>query len=407
VSVASPWARRRLERSLTTRPLIYGGNRIALLRNGAEYFPRLLDAIAAAQVSIHLETYIFELDAVGERVAAALIEAAGRGVAVHLLVDAFGSDRAVPRLRARMAAGGVRFAVFRPGIWWRLERRLLRRLHRKIALVDDRLAFVGGINVIDDHNHAGGVELEGLGPRYDFAVACEGPLVGLIAFVVKRLWWTVAGAERRPGDAPPRYVEPSPPLPENMRAALLLRDNLRHRRTIQRAYVDQIAGARREALLASAYFLPSRRLREALCDAARRGVRVRLLLQGRVEYRLQHYAQQALYGQLLQAGVEIHEYTASYLHAKVAVFDDVWATVGSSNIDPYSLLLAREANVAVIDTGFARALRAELERAIERDAAKVHAPALAQRPWWKRLGYRAAYAAVRLMIVVATRRLED
>jgi cardiolipin synthase len=404
VNPAGPWARRRLERALTTRPLMYGGNRIELLRSGVEFFPRLLDAIAGARTSIHLETYIFELDAVGGRVADALADAASRGVAVHVLVDAFGSARAVPLLRERLSAGGARFRVFRPGLWWRLERRLLRRLHRKIALVDDRVAFVGGINIIDDHHHPG-VDGVDIGPRYDFAVACEGPLVALIAFVVRRLWWTVSAGDRFPGDAPPRYVEPSSPLPENMRAALLLRDNLRHRRTIEHAYLEAIEGARRDILLANAYFLPGRRLRRALSEAALRGVRVRLLLQGRVEYRLQHYAQQALYGELLQAGVTIHEYTASFLHAKVAVVDDVWSTVGSSNIDPYSLLLAREANVAVIDPEFAVQLRGELERAIEHESVPIHAPALAQRGWLRRAAYRIAYSLVRFMTFVATRRV--
>ncbi len=402
---AGPWARRRLDGSLTTRPLVYGGNRIELLRSGAEFFPRLLGAIAEARTSIHIETYIFELDAVGGSVADALVDAAKRGVAVHVLVDAFGSARAVPLLRERLGAGGVRFRVFRPGLWWRLERRLLRRLHRKIALVDDRIAFVGGINIIDDHHHPG-VDGVDIGPRYDFAVACEGPLVAQIAFVVRRLWWVVSAGDRLPGETPPRYVELSPPLPENMRAALLLRDNLRHRRAIEHAYLEAIDGAHRDILLANAYFLPGRRLRRALGEAARRGVRVRLLLQGRVEYRLQHYAQQALYGEMLQAGVTIHEYTPSFLHAKVAVVDDVWSTVGSSNIDPYSLLLAREANVAVIDHDFAVQLRAELERAIERESVPVHAPALAQRGWLKRAAYRIAYSLVRFMTFVATRRVE-
>jgi cardiolipin synthase len=192
-----------------------------------------------------------------------------------------------------------------------------------------------------------------------------------------------------------------------MRAALLLRDNLRHRRTIEHAYLDGIEGAHREVLIASAYFLPGRKLIQALCAAARRGVRVRLLLQGRVEYALQHHAQQALYGQLVQAGVQIHEYTPSFLHAKVAVFDEAWATVGSSNIDPYSLLLAREANVAVIDHGFAMQLRRELERAIEHESVAVQALALQQRPWWRRIGYRLAYAAVRLITFVAVPRVEE
>jgi cardiolipin synthase len=395
-----------MERSLTTRPLVYGGNRIELLVGGAEFFPRLLAAIDAARASVHLETYIFELDAVGERVAAALLAAAQRGVAVRLLVDGFGSDKSVPTLRERLEAGGVGFRVFRPGLWWRLERRLLRRLHRKIALVDDRLAFVGGINIIDDNNHLGYTGTD-IGPRYDFAVACEGPLVASVAFAVKRLWWTVSASVRRAVEPAPRYVEAASPLPDDMRAALLLRDNLRHRRTIQRAYLDAIAGAKDEVVLANAYFLPGRRLREALCEAARRGVRVRLLLQGRIEYRLQHYAQQALYGQLIEAGIEIHEYRASFLHAKVAVVDTRWSTVGSSNIDPYSLLLAREANVEIIDTGFAARLRGELAGAIDQDSVPVVAPELAGRPWWKRLGYRLAYATVRLITFVAVRRVDE
>ena len=275
--IAGPWVRRRLERSLTTRPLIYGGNRIDLLKSGAQFFPRLLLEIAAARVSVHIETYIFELDAVGTRVADALLAAAGRGVAVHLLVDGFGSSTSLQALQQRLPAGGVMLRVFRPGIWWRLDRRLLRRLHRKLAVIDDRVAFVGGINIIDDHHHAGAADLA-IGPRYDFAVACEGPLVALVAFVAKRLWWTVSAIDRRPGDRPPRYVELSAPLPQNMRAALLLRDNLRHRSTIERAYLEAFGAARTDVVLASAYFLPGRRLRHALCEAARRGVRVRLLL---------------------------------------------------------------------------------------------------------------------------------
>jgi cardiolipin synthase len=404
VSVVLPRARWRFERSLTTRPVIYGGNRIELLRSGAEFFPQLLAAVNAARDSIYLETYIFELDAVGTEVVDALLAAAARGVAVHLLVDGFGSAAAVESLRRLLGAGGQRFRVFRPARWWRFDRRSLRRLHRKIALIDDRIAFVGGINIIDDRHHPGAKG--DIGPRYDFAVACEGPLVALIALVVKRMWWTLSWADRRAGEERPRYVELSRPLPQNMRAALLLRDNLRHRSAIERAYLEAIASARRDVLLANAYFLPGRRLRNALCEAARRGVRVRLLLQGRVEYRLQHYAQQALYGELLRAGVEIHEYRPSFLHAKVAVVDDVWSTVGSSNIDPYSLLLAREANVAVIDRGFARQLRGELERAIATEAAPVRASALMQRRWWRTIAYRVAYAVVRGLTFVATRRAE-
>jgi cardiolipin synthase len=392
-------------RPLSTRPLIYGGNRIRLLRSGAEYFPALLEAIEGARSSVHLETYIFEVDAIGLRVAEALAAAARRGVGVHVLVDGYGSVDTAVQLATLMEPAGVRFAVYRPARWWQLRRSLLRRLHRKIAVIDQRLAFVGGINIIDDRHHPD-PDPASIGPRYDFAVSCEGPIVAPILLIVTRLWRTVARLWRLRAEPLPD-VRQSAPLPENMRASLLLRDNLRFRRTIGRAYLDAIDGAQREVVIANAYFLPGRRFREALCTAARRGVRVRLLLQGRVEYRLQHYAQQSLYDELLKAGVEIHEYAASYLHAKVAVVDAAWATVGSSNIDPYSLLLAREANIAVYERGFAAELRTELGRALQHDAVILDPAAAMRRTWWHRCVNRIAYWVVRMLTLIATRRLED
>ncbi len=181
-----------------------------------------------------------------------------------------------------------------------------------------------------------------------------------------------------------------------------MRDNVRHRHDIEEAYLHAIARAHREVVIANAYFLPGRRIRNALCDAARRGVRVILLLQGRVEYILVHYACRALYGEFLDAGVEIHEYTRSYLHAKVAVVDDSWATVGSSNFDPVSLMLAREANVVVQDPAFARELRGSLQQAIEAGAEAV------QRERWARMGLpmrmatRAAYVLLRFLAGVSS-----
>jgi cardiolipin synthase len=278
-------------------------------------------------------------------------------------------------------------------------------MHRKIALIDDELAFVGGINIIDDYHHPD-PEPGRLGPRFDFAVMCQGPIVGPIAYAVRRLWVTVSRVHRlRPPATRFEIVQPAP-LRDDMRAALLLRDNVRHRRTIERAYFEAFAAARQDVLISNAYFLPGRRFREALRALARRGVRVRLLLQGRVEYRLQHYAQQALYGQLLAAGVQIHEYLPSYLHAKVAIVDTQWATVGSSNIDPYSLLLAREANIAVHDQLFAAGLRADLERAIEADSIAIDADAFARRGWVRRGLCWVAYGIVRALTVFATRRTD-
>ena len=180
-----------------------------------------------------------------------------------------------------------------------------------------------------------------------------------------------------------------------------MRDNLRHRRDIEEAYLDAIGAARSEIVLANAYFLPGRRFRRALTDAVARGVRVNVLLQGRVEYLLQHYATQALYGSLLGAGVRIFEYRPSFLHAKVAVIDDEWATVGSSNIDPFSLLLAREANVIVRDAGFAGQLRRSLAQAIADDSSEVRAEEFRGRSVFRRAASWLAYTAVRLAVGLA------
>jgi cardiolipin synthase len=385
-------------------PLVTSGNRVELLVGGDGYFPQLLAAIEAAQRSVHLESYIFADDVIGVRVADALVAAAARGVQVHLLVDGFGGGEHARRLLQQLGPQGVHMQIFRPERWWRLERKLLRRLHRKLVVVDDRVAFVGGINIVSDYTEVPEAEGGRRAARYDFAVRCEGPIVAAVALAAQRLWWTLALVQRGRRAGPrPRGLVPQPRHDGGVRAALLLRDNLRNRATIERAYLRAIEGAHEEVIIANAYFLPGRRFRSALRAAAARGVRVRLLLQGQVEYPLQHHAQRALYGSLLDGGIEIHEYRPSYLHAKVAVVDGRWSTVGSSNIDPYSLLLAREANVVVFDPGFAARLRAELVHSIERDGIELRAQDYARRGLMARTADWLAYLMVRAATVLLAR----
>jgi cardiolipin synthase len=176
-----------------------------------------------------------------------------------------------------------------------------------------------------------------------------------------------------------------------------VRDNLRHRRDIEQAYLAAIAGARGEVLIASAYFFPGQSLRHALVEAAARGVRVALLLQGRVEYALLHYASRALYGAFLDAGIEIHEYHRGFLHAKVAVVDHRWATVGSSNIDPFSLLLAREANLVIQDDGFAGELRASLLKAMAEGATQLKRERWKEQPFTLRTATWVSYGLARFL----------
>jgi cardiolipin synthase len=193
---------------------------------------------------------------------------------------------------------------------------------------------------------------------------------------------------------------PATAFDDGQLAAFVLRDNIRRRRDIEDAYLDAIQAARQEVVIACAYFLPGRRFRNALIDAARRGIRVTVLLQGRVEYRLLHYAQQAIYQRLLSVGIRVFEYHRSFLHAKVAVVDGEWATVGSSNIDPFSLLLAKEANLVVLDRGFAGQLNASLQEAMSDSARELRAKGWRQRNWLTRLMVWASYQLTRLIIDV-------
>ena len=353
------------------------GNRIALLRSGGEFFPAIVGAIERAEREVWLETYIFADDDAGRIVAAALCRAARRGAKVRILVDGWGARHYLTRaLEAELVSAGVALLKYRPEVApWQFRSHRLRRLHRKLCAVDGRIAFVGGINVIDDVNTPGHRP-----PRVDFAVSVEGPLLGSIVRTMQRVWAINELVQFQGGDVPLFPSVPRSPRMGGQTAKFVIRDNLRHRRDIESAYLAAIRTAKQEILIANAYFFPGIRIRRALIAAAERGVRVTLLLQARVEYALLHYASRALYGQLLAAGIGIQEYHRSFLHAKVAVVDGTWSTVGSSNIDPYSLLMAREANIVVRDPDFSGQLHRELARMIEHGARPLGPQHWAGRP---------------------------
>lgn len=370
-----------------------GNNQITLLQNGAEYFPELETAINKAQVEIHLETYIFEYDTIGRKIVEALIRAAQRGVSVYLLLDGFGSQDFPREEVQRMFQASAKILIFRPEFFFSKPRRYrLRRMHRKLVVIDAQTAFIGGINIIDDRHNP-----ENLTPRFDFAVAIRGPLLIQIHQAAKHLWMIVAWVHFKKRWIHPAAIAPSAEPCGNQSAALVIRDNWRHRHDIEHAYLDAINQARSEIIIANAYFLPGRKFSNALKNAARRGVQVELLLQGKIEYRLQYHATQALYENLLEAGIKIYEYNRSYLHAKVAVIDQYWATVGSSNIDPFSLLLAREANVLIKDQSFAAALRLRLKTAITQESIPVTSADSRIFSWRNHLVNWLSFYIVRLM----------
>jgi cardiolipin synthase A/B len=382
------------------KPQVVGGNQVLLLEGGEQLFPRMCSAIDAAQREVWLATYIFHSDGAAQTVAQALKRAAQRGVAVHVVVDGFGSIASLDSVRATFADTAVRLEVFRPLNRWYswLQPGQLRRLHQKLCVCDDSTAFVGGINLIDDRNDMshGWVET----PRLDFAVQVEGPLVAPVGETARAMWtraylshgwrdearalvgsaepvndalsllrqWRGGGAARTVALPPPQQRQ------QRMRAAFVVRDNLRQRRAIEGSYIQAINKSQTRVDIAVPYFYPGHRFRAALRNAAQRGVRVRLLMQGKVDYRLAAMAARALYDELRAAGVQIFEYTPAFLHAKVALVDQDWATVGSSNIDPLSLLLNLEANVVVHDAAFAQSLAERFDAAFAVSAPVVAPP---------------------------------
>jgi cardiolipin synthase len=366
------------------------GHRLTLLRSGEEYFPCLLAAILSARISIYLEAYIFATDRTGRLLKEALESAAVREVAVHVVLDGFGASDFPLVWLDEMRMLGVQILWFRPELArLSFRRQRLRRMHRKLVLVDERIAFVGGINIIDDLSGETHVT------RLDYAVEVQGPVVANITHAMKKLWQLVSWTNlRSSGNRIHRLVRQKA---GQQKVIFLIRDNLRHRQNIEYAYLNAVFHARHEILIANAYFLPGKRFRNALQDAAKRGVRVILLLQGTVDHILMHYATLALYEELLQAGVEIHECTHNLLHAKVAVVDSKWATVGSSNIDPFSLWLAREANLVVQDEGFAVALRTSLMHEIQHGAHQIVHTEWSNKSVWVRLLSRVGYALAKFL----------
>lgn len=406
------------------------GNEVRLLKGGDELFPALVAAVNQARYEVWLTTYIFHDDASARAVAQALTAAAQRGVRVRVLVDGFGSIKSLAALQGWWNHTPVAWAVYRPlDRWWTwLQSEHLRRLHQKVAVVDGELGFVGGINLIDDRIdlHDGPLGA----PRLDYAVQVRGPVVAPMVQAARAMWTRAAfGADWRDElaqvvrgphglqrarelmksmrlagrPAPSRAAaapDPNEPShPGQVQAAFLLRDNLRQRHSVQAALLQACAQARQEIDIACPYFYPGRVLRRALVQAAQRGVRVRLLLQGRPDYRIAAVAAQVLYRELLAGGVQIFEYTAAALHAKVVRVDERWATVGSSNLDPLSLLVNFEANLAVRDGTFVQEVARHLEQAFGQAHAVSDTPVAAG--WAAVLRRRAVALLARLYLRLA------
>ena len=351
------------------------GNRVRLLENGEAYFPAVFEAIRAARREVIIETFIVFEDKVGLALQAELVAAARRGVEVDVLVDGFGSCDLTPAFCGPLAEAGVRLRSFDPAsriLGVRLN--VLRRMHRKIVVVDGSTAFVGGINFSADHLGDYGPEA-----KQDWAVELQGPIVDDIhRYVVAAI-----RPRREDREAAAAASTSSPAGPAE--ALLLVRDNHRHRADIERHYRAAIRSARKQVLIANAYFFPGYRLLRELRRAAQRGVEVHLILQGEPDMPIVKKAAELLYDHLQRDGVQVHEYCKRPLHGKVAVIDDEWSTVGSSNLDPLSLSLNLEANVVIRDRAFADCLRGRLRHLIDHECQAARVPRPSRWSFWPQL----------------------
>ena len=353
------------------------GNRIALLENGEAFFPAVFNAIAKAQQHIILETFIWFEDNIGWQLRDALLNAAQRGVHVECLLDGYGSPPFSEDFVNPMTAAGIVLRYYDPRpLRFGMRTNIFRRMHRKIVVVDRCIAFIGGINYSAEHMTSFGPQA-----KQDYAVRLEGPIVDDI-FHYSRATLAARDTVRRWWGQNSETLSYQATAPGETQALFVWRDNDSHRDDIERHYLRMLATAKREVIIANAYFFPGYRILHAMRNAARRGVAVRLITQGEPDRPIVKVGARLLYRYLLRAGVSIYEYQQRPLHGKVAVMDDSWATVGSSNLDPLSLSLNLEANVIVHDRAFNQTLHSHLETLIQVDCQQIDETKLPPRRWW-------------------------
>ena len=347
------------------------GNSVQLLINGEQYYPRVFEAMAQAREEILLETFIIFDDKVGQQLQQVLIDAARRGVRVEVAVDGYGTADLPAGFISAMTDAGVSFHAFDPQprlVGMRTN--LFRRLHRKIVVIDGERAFIGGINYSADH-------LGDFGPmaKQDYAVEVTGPVVAQVHAASKRLMSPVL--------QPPSAVRPVTQPAGASTAVLVERDNGLRSTDIENHYLQAFRGAKQRIVVANAYFFPGYRLMRELRNAARRGVEVRLILQGQPDMRWVRALSRLLYNYLLRDGVMIHEYCQRPLHGKVALVDDEWATVGSSNLDPLSLSFNLEANLFIRDRAFNQQLNQHLQALASEQCKAVTLERMIRGYWWR------------------------
>ena len=348
------------------------GNRFELLVDGRQFFPRMLGAIEGARHHILLEIYLFESGVVAQRFIDAFVRATTRGVAVKLLLDDFGALGLTGQDRDRLIQGGVDLRFYNP-IRWRKYLRNMFRDHRKLLIVDGEVAFVSGAGITDEFDRPEQPERS----WRETAILVRGPVLKDWQELFADLWNRHA----------PEPLDLSPPVApvvdDGMRGRVTITSALA-KQDIKRSLYSRVRHAQRRVWIATAYFVPSRKVRRALKQAAQRGVDVRLLLPGPyTDHPAVRHAGRRFYAGLLRAGVRIFEYQPRFLHAKTVLCDN-WASIGSSNLDRWNLRWNLEANQEVDDAMFAAAAREMFEVDFQNSVECLYQD-WRRRPWHARL----------------------
>jgi len=368
-------------------PEYYQSTHLRLIKSGNEFFELLEQLIRDAQHSIHLQTYIFAHDETGKRIARALEDAARRNVLVYMLVDGYASQGLPDSLINQLTKAGIHFQYFDP----LLKSKYFyfgRRLHHKVVSVDDQYALVGGINISDNYN-----DTVAASAWLDWALFVEGDIAAALREI----------CGRRIKKEEPKILHTKILQDVGYPVRIRINDWVRRKKEITASYLDMLRKATSQVTIMSSYFIPGKEFRRQLARAAKRGVKIRVVMGHQSDVMLSKNAERYMYQWLLRNKIEIYEYLPKILHSKIATCDGKWLTVGSYNVNNISAYASIELNLDLQDTSFVKHVDERLNQIIELDCVLITEEDYKMRTTlWHEFIQRSAYDIFRLMFFIFT-----
>lgn len=371
-------------------------NAVQLIKGGAEYFSLLEKLIDEAKHSIHLQVYIFDENETGQRIADALTRAAERGVKVYFIVDGYATAWFSEGLRQRFRKAGVRFRRFAP----LLRSKYFyfgRRLHHKVFVADSKHALVGGINISNRYN-----DMPDQPAWLDRALYVEGLVAQELVQVCCDIW-NKAFDETDKIKIKIDEKELAGSQEGQYSVRVRINDWVRRRNEVWRSYFEMINNAEDTIIIMCSYFMPGWIYRQQMAKAIKRGVKIKVILSGKSDVPLSKYAERYLYRWMLENGMQLYEYQHNILHAKLALYDGKWLTIGSYNVNDISALASIELNLDVRNKPFVKQVEDDIEQLIKEDCEQVtYENYKLSTGWFTRKMHLLAYQVVKLMLFVVT-----